>query len=592
MSSAGQDRSARCPTPWRRSSQQTSTALACRPHGASLRGRPRDKGRSVAVRRALAGGRARREHLGPTPGARRTRGGDGQLRFRNTLISDAAYEGLPFRRRRALHARIADAIVATAGEDDIGALALHYSEAGHNEKAWRYCLIAGDKASEIYANVEAASSTNGPHGRANGIGPRRERAAAWTSLGSVLEAAGLFLPRSKPSAAQPACCGTTVSAGEALRIASAVPHPHGVVHRRNEGDGGRASARRVRHVEDCLRGPRVLGAMRCEVRWQQGHPREAIEIAKAAIRDAKARGRWRRSRGIHRDGRRISDAGRAGARGARPPSPGDPTETRSHEEAATIESNLGVQAYSEGRWDEAVAWYRRAQEHSLESGDLRSAAVAGSNLAEVLVAAERPGRSGGNAAGRSTGAARLRKDPFALLAEMQQTRIMIARGELERQSRALSKIFDEAWASATRAQSWRRRSTFAHALAEAGDAASGPRSPDVAREHCRGRNGLLRRPDRPGRGNLPGRPRTIRRGPCPDRDCRRRGGATADAVRAAARAQERGPRSRVRWTRTSHPRSCARLIASRNSSACEARSEAVPEAVDRRVDVDDVLPNA
>ena len=34
---------------------------------------------------------------------------------------------------------------------------------------------------------------------------------------------------------------------------------------------------------------------------------------------------------------------------------------------ATIESNLGVQAYSEGRWDEAIAWYRRAQEHSLES---------------------------------------------------------------------------------------------------------------------------------------------------------------------------------------------------------------------------------
>src|SRR5205823_13427624 len=28
---------------------------------------------------------------------------DGELRFRNTLVHDAAYEGLPFRRRRELH---------------------------------------------------------------------------------------------------------------------------------------------------------------------------------------------------------------------------------------------------------------------------------------------------------------------------------------------------------------------------------------------------------------------------------------------------------------------------------------------------------
>ena len=180
--------------------------------------------------------------------------------------------------------------------------------------------------------------------------------------------------------------------------------------------------------------------MRCEVRWQQGHPREAIEIAKAAIRDAKASRRWTPSLGIHRDGRRLSDAGPAGARGARPPRSGDPTKLGRTREAATIESNLGVQAYSEGRWDDAIAWYRRAQEHALESGDLRSSAVAGVKPRRGTGSREAPGEAEAmlpdvrrvlRASGRI---------PFALLAEMQQTRIMIERGELERQWNAVEDL--------------------------------------------------------------------------------------------------------------------------------------------------------
>ena len=48
---------------------------------------------------------------------------DGRLRFRNTLIRDAAYEGLPYRRRRVLHGRVGETIEATAGislEEEVG----------------------------------------------------------------------------------------------------------------------------------------------------------------------------------------------------------------------------------------------------------------------------------------------------------------------------------------------------------------------------------------------------------------------------------------------------------------------------------------
>ena len=49
------------------------------------------------------------------------------LRFRNSLIRDTAYEGLPYRRRRALHDRVGEAIEAQAGDsldDEIGVLAI------------------------------------------------------------------------------------------------------------------------------------------------------------------------------------------------------------------------------------------------------------------------------------------------------------------------------------------------------------------------------------------------------------------------------------------------------------------------------------
>ncbi len=83
---------------------------------------------------------------------------NGELRFRSTLIRDAAYEGLPYRRRRVLHGRVGEAIEASAGvslDEEVGVLAVHYHEAQRWDKAWRFCRQAGDRAMAVYANVEA-----------------------------------------------------------------------------------------------------------------------------------------------------------------------------------------------------------------------------------------------------------------------------------------------------------------------------------------------------------------------------------------------------------------------------------------------------
>ncbi len=88
--------------------------------------------------------------------------GGGRLRFRHALVRDAAYEGLPYRRRRDLHARVGDAIEARAAEPEAEAelLSLHFFSAGHLEKAWRYSRVAGNRAKDIFANVEAAAFLN------------------------------------------------------------------------------------------------------------------------------------------------------------------------------------------------------------------------------------------------------------------------------------------------------------------------------------------------------------------------------------------------------------------------------------------------
>ena len=83
---------------------------------------------------------------------------DGYLRFRRSLLRDAAYEGLPFKLRRRLHDAVAARIAQESDDVDESAsiLSLHHFLAGDNKSAWRYATIAGKRAESVYAYVEAA----------------------------------------------------------------------------------------------------------------------------------------------------------------------------------------------------------------------------------------------------------------------------------------------------------------------------------------------------------------------------------------------------------------------------------------------------
>jgi predicted ATPase len=83
---------------------------------------------------------------------------DGYMRFRRSLLRDAAYEGLPYKLRRKLHGTVAARIAQEADDPDevSGILSLHYLVAGDNRSAFRYANVAGKRAVGVYAYVEAA----------------------------------------------------------------------------------------------------------------------------------------------------------------------------------------------------------------------------------------------------------------------------------------------------------------------------------------------------------------------------------------------------------------------------------------------------
>jgi tetratricopeptide (TPR) repeat protein len=106
--------------------------------------------------------------------------------------------------------------------------------------------------------------------------------------------------------------------------------------------------------------------------------------------------------------------------------------------------NLGVQAYADGRWDDAVAMYAKAQDVARRSGNLSGEGAAAANLGEVLISrgkledaevllqeARRVLR-GQNVPG------------FALFAETQLGRLMMERGDLEGAVVGLSGVIQEA----------------------------------------------------------------------------------------------------------------------------------------------------
>jgi class 3 adenylate cyclase/tetratricopeptide (TPR) repeat protein len=337
--------------------------------------------------------------------------GPSRLRFRHDLVRDAAYEGLAHARRAALHRDVARAMERRAGDDTdavAAQLATHFAEGGLTGPAFRYARRAGDLARAQYANADAASLyaralASVAHGRdqstsavaavAEALGDVSELAGRYAEASAAYDRARSLLRRSAQGPDDPAVvlalarlarkrgivCERTGRYVAAIRW---YQRGRRLLDRTRDagraGDAGRAD------------GPASALAARLAVdvggiRMRQGRYAACVAEVLPVLEPAEQAG--------HRDVLANAHYLLHAAYGDL----GSPEVARHRDRALPIYealgdlvgqgnvlNNLGIEAYFEGRWDDALDLYRRSREAKQRAGDIANAATQSNNEAEIL----------------------------------------------------------------------------------------------------------------------------------------------------------------------------------------------------------------
>ncbi|HEY2887707.1 MAG TPA: AAA family ATPase, partial [Candidatus Limnocylindrales bacterium] len=332
--------------------------------------------------------------------------GPSRLQFRNDLIRDAAYEGLSHASRVQLHGRVAKVMERLAGEetDEIAAvLAVHFAQGRLPLSAFRYARRAGDRARLEYANVDAAALYRRALESASSSAEiaSREVGEVAEALGDVAELAGRYEESSSAYARAravvrmgPAEVGSTSQANlDLARIA----RKSGIVCERL-GRYGQALTwyARGRRELDANGSPAppdpAAEALRIRlaldvagIRFRQGRyavcVREALPAAEAAQRAGERELLAHAWYLLHAAYGVLGSPEAARYRDLPLPI---------YEELGdlvgqgNVLNNLGIDAYFEGRWDDALDLYGRSKAAKERAGDVSNAATQSNNEAEIL----------------------------------------------------------------------------------------------------------------------------------------------------------------------------------------------------------------
>ena len=317
---------------------------------------------------------------------------NGDLRFRSTLMRDAAYEGLPYGRRRALHSRVGETIEARAGvslDEDVGVLALHYHEAQRWDKAWHFCRLAGDRAMALYANVEATRF----YDNALRAG-RRQRSVTSGELASLYErsadaryrlgefdaadhgyVAARRLLDKDPVKAAPLVVKQAMVATRTGAYRRALVRVQRALQSLEDVPGKEASANRARLLVPIA-----------AVKYFQNRRVESIEWCGRAIREAKRGG----AKDALAEAYKVLDLAYL-ENGQIDMATHSSDALAIYEELgdlrnqALILNNLGLIAHDASRWDDSRALYGRGLSIAEQIGDRSLGALMKYNLSEILI---------------------------------------------------------------------------------------------------------------------------------------------------------------------------------------------------------------
>jgi len=115
--------------------------------------------------------------------------------FRHVLIQEAAYDSILLKNRAELHRRIGETLEELHGDrlEEFAPLLAHHFYAAQDSRSLKYDLLAGEKATQLYANAEAATHFS----RALEVAKRNNNDLdqiryLFAELGRVLELAGRY----------------------------------------------------------------------------------------------------------------------------------------------------------------------------------------------------------------------------------------------------------------------------------------------------------------------------------------------------------------------------------------------------------------
>ncbi|MCU0301751.1 MAG: AAA family ATPase [Candidatus Nanopelagicales bacterium] len=362
--------------------------------------------------------------------------GPARMRFRNSLVRDAAYEGLAFRIRARMHRTAGETLerISTDVDADAPVLALHFWRAGDADRTWTYARRAGEDAKRAYANVDAIEHLE----RALEVSRRipgvtdADRASLWATLGELRELAGV-LDGSVEAYRRAAATQPDPAARAELMARRARVLERAGSYRAALLVVGRA--RRI--VADLPEAERIhlearLDQLLAVIRLGQERPVDARRWAARAVTAARAS----QDLDVLANALMLQDFADAVL--------GEPGVGEATREAlqicidqgyrpreAVARENLGSFAFFAGQWDQTVQWYAQSRQVATEVGNAHFAAKVDLNLADLLT---RQGQLDGAAALLEHAVRVFRASGLQserAYGELLRARLLLASGELD-----------------------------------------------------------------------------------------------------------------------------------------------------------------
>ncbi len=393
------------------------------------------------------------------------------------MVRDVAYDGLSYRRREDLHRRAARAIADTTHgnpEEAADQLAMHYSLGNDHENTWHYARIAASRAMRSYANTEAAAQLERALAAARRLPDisAQDRSTTWAQLGDVREHAGMFdtaLDAYRRS--YRLIDDDPVAQAELLLKRAWVRERAGTYSiALREATQARKVAEDAPNEADATRVAANAAAFQAMVRLRQGKLKDALARAHVALAEAERvheKAATARAYGVIAGTHMMTDDPRAMDFCRRA--------LALYEELGDLvgqnymNNNLGVLAYFDGRWDDALGYYQQSRDGAERVGNIVDVGFAEANLGELLVNQRRFDE----AEARLVDAVRVLRSTgelsMATFAELQVARIFKERGELGQAEAMLRDVVRESEANGFTANTLEAALHLADCSIRAGD---------------------------------------------------------------------------------------------------------------------------